>query len=182
MDTDTIEATTGVESRIEGVVVRPLTCHDDDRGGFTETYRSSWFDGPVMVQGNRSDSVAGVIRGLHFHRRQSDWWVCVRGRIVAVLHDLRRSSPTYGTTQGIELPGDSSLGIYIPPGVAHGFGAIEDSTLTYLVDHPYDSTDEFGIRYDDPVVAFDWPITDPILSDRDRECGFIADLDPSLLP
>lgn len=167
---------------IAGIVLRDLVRHGDSRGGFTETYRQEWFDGPAMVQGNRSDSVAGTIRGLHFHQKQSDYWLCVHGHIVVCLHDLRTNSPTSGTTLGIELTGETAQGLLIPPGVAHGFGALEDSTLTYLVDNYYDSTDEFGIRWDDPQVGFDWGIKNPIVSDRDRECGFISDLDPALLP
>lgn len=170
------------ESAIAGVVVRALTRHGDERGGFTETYRQSWFDGPAMVQGNRSDSAAGTIRGLHFHRQQADYWLCMRGRILVCLHDLRVGSPSEGVTQGIVLEGTTSAGIYIPPGVLHGFGALEDSTLTYLVDNYYDSTDEFGVRYDDPRIAFAWPIADPILSERDEQCPTIADLAPDEIP
>lgn len=168
---------------IEGVVVRELTRHADSRGAFVETYRQSWFDPcPPMVQGNRSDSAAGVIRGLHFHQKQADYWVCLKGRLLVCLHDLRPSSPTHGVTQGVELTGTSERGVYIPPGVLHGFAALEDSTLTYLVDNYYDSTDEFGVRYDDPQVGFDWPIDDPILSERDSTCPLLSELDPAVLP
>jgi dTDP-4-dehydrorhamnose 3,5-epimerase len=169
-------------SNIDGVVIRPLTRHGDLRGGFVETYRKEWFDGPAMLQGNRSDSASGTIRGLHFHAKQADYWLCMKGRLLVCLHDLRRSSPTYGVTQGVVLTGDTEAGIYIPPGVLHGFGALEDSTLTYLVDNYYDGDDEFGVRYDDPQVGFDWPIEDPILSERDRTCPFVADLRPETLP
>ena len=162
------------ESRIEGVVVRALTRHGDERGGFTETYRTEWFDGPAMVQGNRSDSAAGTIRGLHFHRKQADYWLCLRGSLLVCLHDARAESATFGVTQGIVLDGDTNAGIYIPPGVLHGFGALEDSTLTYLVDNYYDGADEFGVRFDDPTVAMDWGIEHPILSDRDRQCPTLA--------
>ena len=171
-----------VESQIEGVVIRALTRHGDERGGFTETYREEWFGGPKMVQGNRSDSAAGTIRGLHFHHKQADYWLCLKGRLLVCMHDLRKSSPTFGVTQGLVLTGDTNTGVYIPPGVIHGFGALEDVTLTYLVDNYYDGSDEFGVRYDDPQVGFDWPIDDPILSPRDRDCPTIADLDPSILP
>jgi dTDP-4-dehydrorhamnose 3,5-epimerase len=135
-----------------------------------------------MVQGNRSDSAAGTIRGLHFHRKQADYWLCLKGRLLVCLHDVRPSSPTTGVTQGIILDGSTNAGIYIPPGVLHGFGALEDSTLTYLVDNFYDSTDEFGVRYDDPAIGFDWPISNPILSERDSQCPTIADLSPAELP
>lgn len=164
------------DSRIDGVVVRGLTRHGDTRGGFTETYRTEWFDGPAMVQGNRSDSAAGTIRGLHFHRKQADYWLCLRGTLLVCLHDTRPDSPTTGVTQGIVLTGDTNTGVYIPPGVAHGFAALEDATLTYLVDNYYDGADEFGVSWDDPEVAMDWGITDPILSGRDADCPTIAEL------
>ncbi len=182
VSTDTEYEVAPTESKIDGVVIRPLTRHGDSRGGFTETYRQEWFGGPPMVQGNRSDSAAGTIRGLHFHRKQADYWLCMRGRLLVCLHDLRTSSPTYGVTQGVVLTDETNAGIYIPPGVAHGFGALEDSTLTYLVDNYYDSTDEFGVRWDDPQIGFNWPISDPILSGRDAECQTIAELDPATLP
>lgn len=180
--TTTSNSTSSAAAQIDGVILRPLTRHDDSRGGFVETYRQEWFDGPPMLQGNRSDSVAGVVRGLHFHHKQADYWVCLRGRLVVCLHDLRKSSPTCGMTQSVELNGDSSLGVYIPPGVVHGFGALEASTLTYLVDHYYDGSDEFGVRYDDPQIAFDWGIDDPILSERDSTCPTLDEVDPATLP
>jgi len=164
------------DARIQGVVVRSLTRHGDERGGFTETYRQEWFEGPAMVQGNRSDSAAGTIRGLHFHRKQADYWLCLKGTLLACLFDARPGSPTEGVTQGIVLTDATNAGIYIPPGVAHGFAALEDSTLTYLVDNYYDGGDEFGVRWDDPEVAMDWGIVDPILSGRDAACETLAEL------
>ena len=175
-------ATAPTDSAIDGVGIRALTRHGDSRGSFTETYRQEWFAGPAMLQGNRSDSVAGTIRGLHYHLHQADYWLCMRGKLLVCLHDLRRSSATYGVTQGVVLDGSTNAGIYIPPGVLHGFGTLEDSTLTYLVDRYYDASDEYGVRFDDPQVDFDWPITDPVLSERDSTCGTIADLDPATLP
>jgi dTDP-4-dehydrorhamnose 3,5-epimerase len=180
--TPTTYPTAPCASEIEGVVVRALTRHGDSRGGFTETYRGEWFDGPAMVQGNRSDSAAGTVRGLHFHRHQSDYWLCLRGRLLVCLHDVRPSSATFGVTQGLVLTGDTNAGVYIPPGVLHGFAALEDSTLTYLVDRYYDASDEFGVRYDDPQVGFEWGIAEPILSERDQTCPLLSELDPALLP
>jgi dTDP-4-dehydrorhamnose 3,5-epimerase len=129
-----------------------------------------------MLQGNRSDSAAGTIRGLHFHRKQADYWLCLKGTLLVCLHDARPGSPTQGVTQGIVLTDATDTGVYIPPGVAHGFAALEDATLTYLVDNYYDGGDEFGVRWDDPEVAMDWGITDPILSARDAECETLAEL------
>lgn len=163
-------------SRIDGVVIRELARHGDIRGGFAETYRAEWFDGPAMVQGNRSDSVAGTIRGLHFHREQADYWLCLRGTLLVCLHDARSGSSTRGVTHGVVLTGDTRAGIYIPPGVLHGFAAIEDATLTYLVDRYYDASDEFGVRWDDPTVAMHWGVSNPILSARDEQCPLLSEL------
>lgn len=163
-------------SRIEGVVIRELVRHGDVRGGFVETYRAEWFPGAPMMQGNRSDSAAGTIRGLHFHDRQSDYWLCLSGALLACLHDPRPGSPTHGVTQGVVLGGETSAGVYIPPGVLHGFAALEDSTLTYLVDQYYDGADEHGVMWNDPDVGMDWGIEDPILSGRDQDCPSLAEV------
>ncbi|HXB37072.1 MAG TPA: dTDP-4-dehydrorhamnose 3,5-epimerase family protein, partial [Acidimicrobiales bacterium] len=103
------------------VLVRP-DVHGDERGRFVESYRRSWFpDGREMVQGNRSEKQAGALVGLHFHRFQADYWYLLRGKIRVVLHDLRIGSATDGKTEVIDLDGDVDQGVYIPPGVAHGF-------------------------------------------------------------
>ncbi len=115
--------------------------HGDERGRFVETYRRSWFpDGREMVQGNRSEKQAGALVGLHFHLHQADYWYALRGRVRVVLHDLRVGSRTDGATEVIDLDGDVDQGVYIPPGVAHGFAALSDILLTYLVDNYYDDS------------------------------------------
>jgi len=160
------------------VLVRP-DVHGDERGRFVETYRRSWFaHGREMVQGNRSEKQAGALVGLHYHLRQSDYWYALRGRVRVVLHDLRVGSPTEGKTEVIDLDGDVDQGVYIPPGVAHGFAALTDVLLTYLVDNYYDNSDELGLAWDDPEVGADWGLADPILSTRDQSNprrGDIAD-------
>jgi dTDP-4-dehydrorhamnose 3,5-epimerase len=154
---------------IDGVVLRPLSPHEDERGAFTETYRRDWLPGArEMLQGNLSRSRAGVLRGPHFHRVQADYWVVVEGRAFVGLLDLRRGSPTEGARQAVTLEADHPAGLYIPPGVAHGFVAETDVALQYLVDAYHDGTDEFGIAWDDPDLGIAWPVTDPILSERDR--------------
>ncbi len=146
------------------VLVRP-DVHGDERGRFVETYRRSWFpDRPEMIQGNRSEKQAGAVVGLHFHLHQADYWYALRGRVRVVLHDLRVGSRTDGATEVIELDGDVDQGVYIPPGVAHGFSSLTDILLTYLVDNYYDDSDEHGLAWDDPAVGADWGVTDPILS------------------
>lgn len=159
---------------IDGVrIVRP-SVHGDERGAFVETYRRQWFpEGREMVQGNRAERTAGCIVGLHYHLHQADYWYVISGHARVVLHDLRRGSPTDGVTLQLDLgevdgASHNHLGVYIPPGVAHGFASISDLTLTYLVDGYYNPSDELGVAWDDPAIAADWGVSEPILSDRDR--------------
>lgn len=168
---------------ISGVVVVALRLHADDRGRFVETFRHEWVPGASpMIQANRSDSKRGVLRGLHYHRRQADYWYAPAGRIFVAMHDLRRSSPTLGASLTVEIGEAHQLGIYIPPGVAHGFQALTDATLTYLVDRYYDSTDELGLAWDDPTAGIPWPLPDPILSPRDRKNPKLEDIPEADLP
>jgi dTDP-4-dehydrorhamnose 3,5-epimerase len=175
--------TSVVSADIPGVVLVHLSAHADERGRFVETFRQEWFpDTPPMVQGNRSDSKAGVLRGLHFHLKQADYWYAPYGRILVALHDLRRSSPTQGDSMSFEIGEGADLGVYIPPGVAHGFQAVTDATLTYLVDQYYDASDEQGLAWDDPDAAIPWPLADPVLSDRDKQNPKRADIAEGDLP
>lgn len=152
--------------QIAGVHLIRLREHGDDRGRFLETFRRTWIPGArEMVQANRSDSRAGTLRGMHYHLFQADYWNLVSGRAVAGLYDFRGSSPTSGASATIELADD--VGLYIPPGVAHGFYAVTDATMTYLVDQVYDGTDELQFRWDDPALSIEWPEGTPILSERD---------------
>ena len=159
-------------------MVRELVAHGDERGRFIETYRREWVPGGrEMLQGNRADRTAGCIVGLHFHRHQADWWYLVNGRARVVLHDLRTGSPTEGETQCFDLDENAPRGVYIPPGVAHGFAALTDATLTYLVDGYYDPADELGVTWDDPDIAADWGVAEPILSGRDQALPARRDLE-----
>jgi dTDP-4-dehydrorhamnose 3,5-epimerase len=85
-----------------------------------------------------------------------------------VLPDLRRGGPTDGATLALDLTGENHIGVFIPPGVAHGFAAITDMVITYLVDGYYNPADELGVRWNDPHVDADWGVTDPVLSARDQ--------------
>ena len=170
---------------IDGVVVVSPDIHGDDRGIFIETYRRQWFPGGrEMIQGNRGDRKAGAIVGLHYHLHQADYWYVPYGKARVVLHDLRVGSPTEGATELIDLgsePGTAGVdhdhrGIYIPPGLAHGFGAVTDMTITYLVDGYYNPADELGVAWDDPEIGADWGVTDPTLSGRDQANPRRADL------
>ncbi len=154
---------------INDVVTVEPDVHGDERGRFVETYRRSWFPlGREMVQGNRSEKEAGAIVGLHYHLHQADYWYVMRGSARVVLHDLRLGSSTDGATQIIELSGDEDRGLFIPPGVAHGFASLSDLLLCYLVDNYYNSQDELGLAWNDPEIGADWGIDNPVLSSRDQ--------------
>jgi dTDP-4-dehydrorhamnose 3,5-epimerase len=169
---------------IVGVVVVTPDVHGDNRGRFVETFRQEWLpDGaPPMVQGNRADRKEGALVGLHYHRFQADFWYVPTGRAMVVLHDLRESSETDGATLILEIGEHDHRGVYIPPGVAHGFYALTDMTITYLVDHYYNPADELGVAWDDPALQIAWPTANPELSERDRTNPRRADIDPDLRP
>lgn len=169
---------------IPGVRVVHLKAHVDARGRFIETWREEWFPGcPKMIQGNRSDSVPGVLRGLHYHLRQADYWYVPAGKVQACLADLRKGSPTRGKIATLDLGGEPELGLYIPPGVAHGYLALTEATMTYLVDRTYDPTDELGVAWNDLELAIPWKLQGaPSLSNRDQQNPKVADLDPTRLP
>ena len=170
---------------IQGVMTVPLKPIGDDRGRFMETFRAEWFPQVnwEQLQSNRSDSSAGVLRGLHYHFKQVDYWFPVRGLIRVGLVDLRRSSPTYLASASLDLGGDNLLGLFIPEGVAHGFAALTDCTLIYIVNKYYDGgADEFGIAWNDPQADIDWSLAEPALSARDQNNPLIADIPPAAQP
>jgi dTDP-4-dehydrorhamnose 3,5-epimerase len=155
-------------AEVEGIprveVIRP-DVNGDPRGFFLEIFREDAL-GVHFVQGNHSHSRAGVLRGLHFHARQSDAWYVVSGSVRVGLADLRTKSddPAVAT---VDLSDDEPGVIFIPPGVAHGFAALTDLDLVYWVTHYFDNTDEHSIAWDDPSLAVPWKVAHPILSERD---------------
>jgi dTDP-4-dehydrorhamnose 3,5-epimerase len=175
-------------SALAGVIYGAIARHGDERGAFRELWRASRFpalstaatgapDGsePRFVQVNLSTSAAGVLRGLHFHRRQLDDWIVASGRAFVALVDVRpmvegRADRPIVETR--ELAADDW--VVIPTGIAHGFLALEPLELVYLVTNEYDGSDELGFAWDDPDAAVRWPAVPgtvdgrPILSDRDR--------------
>jgi dTDP-4-dehydrorhamnose 3,5-epimerase len=170
------------ESAIAGVTWGAVERHADERGSFRELWRRSRLPEP-FVQVNLSTSAPGVLRGLHLHRRQVDHWVVATGRALVALVDARPLLDGSGATVLVEtreLATDGS--VTIPPGVAHGFLALEPLELLYLVSNEYDGSDEHGFAWDDPAVAVPWPQVPatpdgrPILSDRDRSNPPLAEL------
>lgn len=170
---------------IEGVLVVPLQLFSDERGRFMETFRREWFPQVSWdrMQSNRSESKAGVLRGLHYHFHQIDYWFCAAGHIRAGLVDLRADSPTYRVAHTVEMGESHLVGLFIPVGVAHGFYALTDCTLFYTVNNYYDGTDEMGVAWDDPALNVAWHVpTAPLLSPRDASNPRLADIEAARLP
>lgn len=171
----------------EVIVVEP-DVHRDSRGFFLETFHARKYrDGGIaatFVQDNHSRSQRGSLRGLHAQCAHP------QGKLVRVLHgaifdvavDIRRGSPTFRRWVGVELTADNFRQCYIPPGFAHGFCVTSDGAeVEYKCTDFYDPVDELHLLWNDPDIAIAWPVTAPILSDKDRAARRLADLD-SLLP
>lgn len=172
-------------SLIPGVINVQLHPFADERGRFVELFRKEWFPQRdwVNMQSNRSESKVGVLRGLHYHFNQVDYWYVVSGRIRVGLADLRRSSQTYRCTETIDLDADENTGLFIPIGVAHGFLALTDVTLVYIVDNYYNGNDEFGLAWNDTELVVPWRYDGlPILSSRDLANPRFSEIPLASLP
>ena len=150
---------------IEGVAVKGLTTHADERGFFRELIRSEDdFFREGFGQWSHSLMFDGVIKAWHFHRIQTDWWYVVSGVMRVGLCDMRLDSPTHGMTMDF-LVGDLQVPVVvkIPPGVAHGCKTVQGPVqLLYMTSHTYNPDDEIRIAYDDPEIEFDWLKGPPI--------------------
>ncbi|MDR2695445.1 MAG: dTDP-4-dehydrorhamnose 3,5-epimerase [Deltaproteobacteria bacterium] len=173
------------ESGLPGLCILCPRVHRDQRGFFLETFREEFFqslDTPVhFVQDNHARSEeAGVLRGLHYQTPPAAQtklvWVS-RGAAFDVAVDLRRASPTYGKSYGLELTAENFLRLLIPRGFAHGYMTLEPGTeFHYKVDHYYSPEHEGGLRWNDPALLVDWPKREPIMAGRDKNWPLLADL------
>ena len=117
-------------------------------GSFLEAFRASWFvEKQRWVQWNVSRSTGSVVRGLHFHKLQTDYWMVVAGKLQVALVDLRPKSPTFKEAKCLTLDAAEPQGLYIPPGVLHGYRIAKEGTIMYLVDVEYTGKDEYGVRW-----------------------------------
>ena len=166
------------ERKLKGVFEIQLEPHEDDRGFFMRVYDDEIFKKHGIhrnwVQENHSLSVdKGIIRGMHFQFPPYSETKLVRavvGEIYDVFIDLRKDSPTFGQWDGIILSADNKKMIYIPRGFAHGFCTLsKDCEIMYKVDNYYTPDSEGTIRWDDPSLKIDWPVNNPILSDKDSK-------------
>ncbi|MGA2500049.1 MAG: dTDP-4-dehydrorhamnose 3,5-epimerase [Tepidisphaeraceae bacterium] len=160
-----------IATAIDGVRLVRLACHADARGSFCEAFRASWFGGDrPWVQWNFSRSKAGVLRGLHFHRQQTDYWFVVDGLLQVALVDLRPDSISHRQSLCMELDGAVPSGLIIPPGVVHGYRALRHTTMMYLLDQEYNGADEYGVRWNDRALGLPeswYGGPQPVLSSRD---------------
>jgi dTDP-4-dehydrorhamnose 3,5-epimerase len=155
----------------------------DARGFFLETYSEPRYAQHGIdcqfVQDNHSRSVRGTLRGLHYQSSpgQAKLLRVSQGRIFDVAVDIRVDSPTFGKWESVELDGEDHRQLFIPVGFAHGFCVLSDSAdVMYKVSSVYDPETECSIAYDDPDIGIDWPIGDPIVSERDRHAESLRDL------
>jgi dTDP-4-dehydrorhamnose 3,5-epimerase len=164
---------------IAGVLRRTLVRHEDERGVLREAWRASWTAdlaiGPI-AQANDTATKAGALRGLHFHRRQTDIWVVLEGDAHVGLVDIRPMLAGEPGARPLPLSLELSSGdcLLIPTDVAHGLWAISDVRLLYIVTAEYDGSDEHGFAWNDPTAGVSWPGGAPLLSDRDRLAPALA--------
>jgi dTDP-4-dehydrorhamnose 3,5-epimerase len=160
-------------TKLEGVVLIEPTVRGDERGFFVETFRESALGDLGIdvdfVQDNHSRSGAKVLRGIHRQAGQAKLVRCPSGRIWDVAVDLRPDSPTYKQWEGHELDGVSHRQLFIPDGFGHGFCVLSESAdVLYRISSYYDPDLETGVAWDDPEIGIEWPISDPVLSERDK--------------
>jgi len=174
-------------TKLDGVVLLEPVAHGDERGFFVETFRRDlWAEHGVeaeFVQHNHSRSAQGTLRGLHFQTEpgQAKLVSCARGEIFDVAVDLRRDSSTYGQWEGHVLDDEAHRQLYVPVGFAHGFAVLSEvADVTYLCSSTYDPATESGIAWDDPGVGVEWPLGDPLVSERDRSAPTLAEVAETL--
>jgi dTDP-4-dehydrorhamnose 3,5-epimerase len=161
---------------LPGVLIITPRVFKDPRGFFFESYNAKQFKAhgieAVFVQDNHSQSTRGTLRGLHLQlppMAQDKLVRCARGAIWDVAVDIRAGSPTFGRWVGVELSAGNFRQLLIPSGYAHGFCVLSDEAeVLYKASAVYSPAHERGIAWDDPDIGIAWPITEPLLSDRDR--------------
>jgi dTDP-4-dehydrorhamnose 3,5-epimerase len=160
----------------QGVKLHKLVTHQDDRGAFTEIFRDSWGLGGRPVQWNMVRSEANVLRGVHVHRKHSDYVLMAEGEMTLILHDIRSNSSARGLTTLIKLQSADLHMAVIPVGVAHGFYFPKRACHIYAVTHGFDGSDEFGCHWQDDNLGIRELCANPKLSKRDSTAGSYAQM------
>jgi len=178
-----------IKTPIEGVVILEPRVFEDARGFFMETYQQKKYAEAgincTFVQDNLSCSSRGVLRGLHYqlHHQQAKLVQVIRGEVFDVAVDVRPGSPTFGNWAGVRLSEVNKRQLFIPQGFAHGFCVISATALfQYKCTDFYAPDDEGGILFSDPDIDIIWPISDPILSDKDKKYPLLKEIPPDGLP
>ncbi len=161
---------------LSGVLLVEPDVYTDERGFFLETwrpprYQQHDFPAVTFVQDNYSRSVQGVLRGLHFQKNfpQGKLVQVTRGRVFDVAVDVRHGSPDFGRWVGHELSEDNHYQLWIPPGFAHGFCVLSElADVAYKCTDYFRPDDDFGIIWSDPDIAIQWPVDNPLLSEKDQ--------------
>tara|TARA_R110000868_G_scaffold304437_14_gene565170 strand:+ start:9369 stop:9917 length:549 start_codon:yes stop_codon:yes gene_type:complete len=178
------------DARIPAVkIIEPLV-FEDDRGFFLESFRTDILNkhdiNDNFVQDNISKSFEGTIRGLHYQLEnpQAKLVQCIKGTILDVAVDVRKSSPTFGNYVAVKLSGENHRQMYIPEGFAHGFSVLSNEAIVhYKCTNYYHKDSERGIRWDDPLIRINWDVSRPILSEKDRKQPLFSSLkDEDIFP
>ena len=176
-----------IKTAIEGVYIIEPTVFGDERGYFFESYNEERFRSETgidvhFVQDNESRSKRGVIRGLHFQKKpyaQAKLVRVVQGKVLDVVVDIRKESPTFGKHIAVELSGDNHRQLFIPKGFAHGYVVMEDDTVfQYKCDEFYHPEAEGGIAWNDPDIGIDWGVaeSDITLSEKDKRHPLLKEI------
>jgi len=178
-----------IDTDLRGCCIVEPAVFGDARGFFYESFNAEKFARigieARFVQSNVSRSVKGVLRGLHYQ------WPNPQGKLVGVLEgevydvavDIRRGSPTFGRWAAAMLSAENKRQFWIPEGFAHGFCVVSDyATFVYQCTALYDRAADAGVRWNDADLAIDWPVSEPLLSDKDKAAPFLADVPDDKLP
>lgn len=180
-----------IKQSIPGVFLIEPKVHGDHRGYFVETYRQDRFIEETgqdiqFIQDNESKSQRGVLRGLHYQLppyAQSKLVRVVEGEVLDVAVDVRVGSPYFGHHVAARLSGENKRQLFIPSGFAHGFVVLSESAIfSYKVDKLYAPEYEHAIKWNDPGIGVDWPLTEPMLSEKDSNAPDLADIPKEMLP
>ncbi|GLS25858.1 dTDP-4-dehydrorhamnose 3,5-epimerase [Marinibactrum halimedae] len=171
-------------SKLKGVAIIDPKVFGDDRGFFLETFQAERYrteakiDLP-FVQDNHSRSSKGVLRGLHFQKTKPQGKLVrvVQGEVYDVAVDINPESPTYGQYEGVILSAENKRQFWVPPGYAHGFVVLSDTAdFEYKCTDYYDPTDEGSLIWNDPIVNIQWPLQDPLLSEKDAKAPTLEEM------
>tara|TARA_B100001029_G_C14836851_1_gene326091 strand:- start:138 stop:656 length:519 start_codon:yes stop_codon:yes gene_type:complete len=169
-----------IETKIPEVFLIETNVYKDSRGFFTETYNLDTYSTNKFVnkfvQDNLVYSKKNVLRGLHYqiNKPQGKLVQCIQGLIFDVAVDIRKNSARYLSWVGYELSSMNNRQLYIPEGFAHGYCVLSDDALvSYKCTNTYNPIFEKGVKWDDPMINIDWPIKNPILSNKDKQLSYI---------